>query len=262
MLGRTHMAIGALGAAIATPLVLHAKWEPLSRLITTNWNTVPHVFMAQAGFVIASIIGSAIVDLDERHSLAAQRVERFAMIPFFLVMVWLVFLLHMTTSIGAWIVILIITFALHTQQNLLRKIGLGALGAGLLYAGVTNVIPLTGAFLLTAWLVGAMFTAHRTFTHSLPGIIVFGAGVELAIQGHALEWLGQHELGMLGVVAPIGFLVGYALHLAADIPSGGVPLLWPWGKRFGTHLMKSGGVWDHVIGVMALIGFVILVVVG
>lgn len=254
------MSIGAIGAVVATPFILHTSWEPMRQLVTGNWNTMPHVIIAQAGFVIAAVIGSAVVDLDERHSLAARKVEWLASVPLFTVMGALIFLLHIQTSLVAWIIALVMTFAFHTQQNLMRKIGLGVIGTGLVYAGLTGTVPLVGAFLLAVWLAGAMFTAHRTFTHSLPGLIIFAAGVSITLQGTALHWLDKHDLSVIGVVGPAGLILGYALHMLADVPSSGIPLLWPWGKRFGAHMIKTGGGWDQLIGGVALVLLLVLAV--
>lgn len=273
MLGRTHMSIGAIGAVVATPLILHTAWEPMRQLVIGNWNTMPHVIIAQAGFVIAAVIGSAIVDLDEYHSLAARKVERLGIIPVFVALAALVFLLHQQMSLTAWAITLVAAFVFSTKRNLIRKIGLGVIGAGLLYAGLTGIIPLVGAFLLAVWIVGAMFTPHRTFTHDpLSGLIVFAVGVIMTLQGTALYWLDKHDLGIIGTVAPAGLILGYVLHLAADAITYrrkeqsseitvGVPFLWPIIKnRQGIPLVETGGMLDQLIGGVALIGFLVLAV--
>ena len=256
MLGRTHMSIGAIGAVVTAPFFLHTAWEPMRQLVTGNWNAMPHVIVAQAAFVVAAIIGSAVVDLDQQNSLAARKVERLGGIPIFVGMVALVLLLHQQTSLVAWIIAFIMAFVFGTQRNIMRRVGLGVIGAGLLYTGLTNVIPISGAVVLTAWLVGAMFTTHRTFTHSLPGFFVFTVSVITVMQGAGItHWLDKYHVGVIATVAPAGLLLGYFLHMLADMPTGGVPLFWPWGKRVGLHLIKTGGSWDHLIGGIALIGF-------
>jgi inner membrane protein len=217
--------------------------------------------VAQVTLVVAAVIGSAIVDLDQQDSLAARKVERLGGIPIFVVIVALVLFLHQQTSLIAWVMAILMAFVFGTQRNILRRVGLGVIGAGLLYTGLTNVIPISGAVVLTAWLIGAMFTKHRTFTHSLPGLIVFAIGIITAMQGVELvRWLSHYHVGVIATVAPAGLVVGYILHMAADTPAGGIPLFWPWGKRFGGRLIKTGGGWDHLIGGIALLGFFALAI--
>jgi inner membrane protein len=201
------------------------------------------------------------VDLDQQDSLAARKVERLGGIPIFVAIVALVLFLHQQTSLIAWVMAILVAFVFGTQRNTMRRVGLGVIGAGLLYAGVSDTIPLIGAFTLTAWLLGAMFTKHRTFTHSLSGLLVFAVGVITAMQGVELvRWLTHYHVGVIATVAPAGFLLGYILHMTADAPAGGIPLFWPWGKRFGGRLVKTGGGWDHLIGGIALLGFVALAI--
>jgi inner membrane protein len=91
---------------------------------------------------------------------------------------------------------------------------------------------------------------HRTFFHSIIGLLVVGA-VIFGLQ-YALGW-GLYDLGFqhAGIalgggsgpavdrasvrgVALIALLVGYLLHLIADsLTIGGVPWLWPSKVRFG-----------------------------
>lgn len=260
MLGRTHMSIGAAASVAIAPLVLHTEWEPLRQLVTFNWNVLPHVILAQAVLVVAAVIGSAIVDLDEYHSIAAQKVERLAGLPVLFILVALVLLLHLQTSIMAWGSILILALVLHTKKNVVRKIGLGIIGSALLYAGFMNALPLIGAIALVVWLIGAMVSKHRTFTHSLVGLMIFAMGIILTIQGRMIIWLHVHHFDPMVLVIPFGLIMGYIFHLLADIPTGGVPLFWPWGKRFGGHFIKTGGGWDHAIGGAAFVIFLTLAI--
>ena len=91
---------------------------------------------------------------------------------------------------------------------------------------------------------------HRTFFHSIIGMLVVGAvifGLQYAL-GWGLYDLGYQHAGIaLGGgsgpavdrasvrgVALIALLVGYLLHLIADsLTIGGVPWLWPSKVRFG-----------------------------
>ena len=134
--------------------------------------------VAQAVLVVAAVVGAIIPDLDQPDSLMARKVEFVGGLPIVAMLVALVVTLHKVTSITAWAVVLIMTMLFGTARNITRMVGLGIIGAGLLYLGWHKNIPLTAAFILVLWIVGAMFTKHRTFTHSLPGLILFAVGVQ------------------------------------------------------------------------------------
>ena len=250
MLGRTHMAIGGVGAVVAAPLLLHSSWQNMrQQLVGDNWHSFPHILIAQAVIVASTVVGAVLPDLDQRDSLMAHKVEVIGGVPILAVLVAMVFALHQASSLIAWGVVVVLGVLFNSQKNVTRIIGLGLVGVGFLYLGWAKHMPMLSAILLAVWLVGAMFTKHRTFTHSLPGLAIFGAGVLMS--GGALGSLH------LAVAAP-GFVVGYALHMAADFPAGGIPLLWPWSKRQGLHLVKTGGAVDHLIGGICILGFVAL----
>ncbi len=101
---------------------------------------------------------------------------------------------------------------------------------------------------LTVWILGAMYTPHRTFTHSLLGIVTFGIAV--------ISILAKYHL----MIVADGLILGYALHMAADSIAGGVPLLWPWAKRQGIRLVQTSSIIDHLIGGIAALAFVGLAV--
>jgi len=247
MLGRTHMSIGAVGSVVASPLLLNTPWETFRQLLNGHWAAMPHVIVTEATIVAASIAGSIIPDLDQADSLMAHKVERIAQAIIFAVLIAAVVLMHMENSISAWAFVLVFGVLSGARNNMNRLIGLGLIGAGLLYLGVHKQIPLTSAIVLAAWILGAMLTKHRTFTHSLPGLLLFGYGIVSALQN-------VHHIH-LGLAAD-GLVMGYALHLAADSIAGGVPLLWPWSTRQGVRLIQTGGAWDHMIGGLAALAFV------
>jgi len=121
---------------------------------------------------------------------------------------------------------------------------------------------------------------HRTFFHSLFGLVVVGTFI----------WAAQYAVGLflfnnLGLtageqlasgvgpggsfhsglgVAFVGFLIGYFLHLVADsLTLGGVPWLWPNRTRFGfpperTWRFKSGSREEPIVVVI----LAVLVIVG
>lgn len=244
MLGRTHMSLGALGAIVTTPILLHTGWVPISQGLVHH-SVSP--LIRQGLFVVPAILGSAVVDLDQKDSLLARRVERIGQLAILVVLIGIVVLLHATTSLGAWIVVGILGLSLLSQANFARKIALGVLAAGVLVLGSMGYISMLSGFLFATWSLGAMLTPHRTFTHSIPGALIFSAGMVFSI---------SHSNGMDYVLQ--GAVLGYVLHILADVPSGGVPLLWPIIRsRQGVELVQTGGLFDHLIGGAALILFFI-----
>jgi inner membrane protein len=121
---------------------------------------------------------------------------------------------------------------------------------------------------------------HRTFFHSLFGLVVVGLFI----------WAAQYALGLflfnnLGLyageqlasgvgpgwsvhsgvgVAFAAFLIGYFLHLVADsLTLGGVPWLWPNRTRFGfpperSWRFKSGAPREHVV----VVAIAVLIIIG
>jgi membrane-bound metal-dependent hydrolase YbcI (DUF457 family) len=251
MLGRTHMAIGALGAALIAPIILHTQWETLRQLGNGHLLTMPHTAVAEATVVAAAVAGSIMPDLDQADSLMAHKVERIGQFMIFAILAGVVVMLHLQTSMTMWALVLMFGLLSGARGNIPRILGLGVLAAGLVFLGIHRDIPLTGAILLAVWGVGAMFTVHRTFTHSLLGLAMFGAGAVVTL--HSIH-------GMNLSIVSTGLITGYVLHLMADAFAGGVPLLWPWSTRQGFRFVRTGSARDHMIGGLAVVAFVGLAV--
>ncbi len=250
------MAVGAVTSVAVAPLILHAHWDTLRNLAQgREWQAASGALVAQALLVVTAVVGSLLPDLDQRNSLAARRVERLGQVVAFVFMAALLFLMHWQTHLVLWALAIVVSFALGTNSNIARRIGLGITGAGLLFLAVHGAIPILGAILLAVWIVGAMFTEHRTFTHSLLGTALFVAGAFTVL--NALSQVHGVPLS----VAAWGLTVGYVLHLAADSVAGGVPLLWPWNERQGIRLIRTGGFMDSLIGVVAACLCIVFVVV-
>lgn len=251
MLGRTHMAIGSLGAAITAPIILHTHWETFRQLGNGHLMTAPHTIIAEATVVTAAVTGSIIPDLDQADSLMAHKVERIGQVVIIGVLIAMVVMMHLQNSLTAWAFVLLFGLLAGARGNLPRILGLAVLSAGFLFLGVHKDISLTGSLLLAIWTLGAMFTAHRTFTHSILGLALFGAGTVVTL---------HHIHGMNLSIASTGLIIGYVLHLTADAFAGGVPLLWPWSTRQGFRLVRTGSGWDHMIGGLAMLTFIGLAV--
>jgi|GEM_PF-1884915 len=233
MLGRTHMAVGAGAACLLLPVVLQSSGIPAWHDITSgNWSALIH----SAEFIVASVVGSIAPDLDESHSLLAQKVEVLGRLLLLIAIIGLTLWAHIALTPLEWAAWGFLTFSMLTRANWARKIALLALAAGALYAAGLGVMSTAGGIGLALWCVGAAFTSHRTWTHSLAG---------LACLVPAGLWMMNHGLARWVT----GFVIGYVLHLIADFVSGGVPLFYPLGKkRLGFRLVRTGGWTDHAIG--------------
>ncbi|RIV26158.1 hydrolase [Alicyclobacillaceae bacterium I2511] len=252
MLGRTHMAIGAVGSVVVAPVILRfAHWESLRQ--AWGGQGQPHLLMAEALLVGSAVVGSLLPDLDQPDSIMAKKVERVGQGVLLIALLALLFFLHLELSLVAWGFAMLLAIVMGTRGHT-RKIGLGILGAGILGLGIHGDLPWAGAILLALWTAGALFTAHRTFTHSLFGVVALTAGMFVVLDGRTLGY------GLSFSVAVWGLFVGYVLHLLADMVSGGVPLLWPWRLRQGVHWVKTGSVLDHGLGAVATLVFLALVI--
>ncbi len=251
MLGRTHMGIGAIGAIVATPFLLNTPWQSFRQLSTGHWDSLPHVIVAQAVLVVSAILGSVVVDLDESNSTMSHKIEVIGRGVIMAMLACVVVVLHLQTSISAWVAVVLLGWLMGARNNMARMVGLGVMGAGLLALAWQHDIPMAAAGCLVVWVVGAMFTKHRTFTHSLVGLALFAVGVHLSL--HGLAHIHARD-------AATGLILGYALHMAADAIAGGVPLLCPWGQRFGVRLVKTGGGMDHLLSGLTMLGFIALAI--
>ena len=246
MLGRTHMAVGVLAASTLIPLVTHTPHFTLLGGVQQGVQGMPQPILHGAALVLGGLIGGLAPDLDESHSLAARKVEGVTRVVVAGLALVLAVALHVPLlyiGLSALLAFLVVSGA-----DRARKVGLGVIAAVSLWAGVSAAAPIAGALCLALWCVGAMLTSHRTFTHSLAGAALFLIA--------ALTLLAPLHMTM----AAYGVAVGYLLHLVADIPSGGVPLVWPYPKRFGVHAIKTGGVTDHLIGAAATLAFLALLI--
>lgn len=89
--------------------------------------------------------------------------------------------------------------------------------------------------ILMGAVVVSKFTPHRTFTHSILGVITFGWPVYLMISSYA-SW----------------FIIGYAAHILADvITTNGVAMFYPIKKKVKLGLCKTGSPMEHFIALAA-----------
>jgi len=102
--------------------------------------------------------------------------------------------------------------------------GAGALLPDLDQTGSTAARSLGFVSLLAAWIVRAVSGGHRKGTHSLAGYATAG----LIINGVYLLLCGVAHLPV-PLWAPMGLLIGWAVHVAGDMLTwAGCPLLYPW----------------------------------
>jgi len=115
------------------------------------------------------------------------------------------------------------------------RLGVWITAVVLLVMGLYVYWPLMGVGL---FMFAVSLVPHRGVTHSLVGALAIGL----------LLWAfaGSH-------VVP--FMIGYLLHLLADMFTGGVPLFWPRENRIAIMHAKTGGLVDYLCLFVSL-GFV------
>jgi len=84
-----------------------------------------------------------------------------------------------------------------------------------------------------------------------------GHVVSLGLAALVFWWAADH---LSLVWLPAWIAAGYALHLIGDMmTSGGVPVLWPWRRRFSVPLLgHTDSVRERVLGVALLLAVVLL----
>lgn len=242
MLGRTHMAYGALGATILVPFLLHDTSAHSMMTSAMQGHFKPVQSLVEG--IVAGALGGILPDLDQKDGLMTRQVERIGQVAMLATLVVLLAMLKLwlhPVAIGIAL-FLFLSFVHHAEWVRRTSLILLMLGAVYFEMDYTNYIEV-GTF-AAIWFGITAFSKHRTFTHSILG---FGVAAFTLIQ------VGNHFHVMWLAGAA---MLGYGLHLLADAIAGGVPMLWPVGKRQGVHLVKTGGTWDHVIG-----GFGVAVVV-
>lgn len=240
------MAIGLCTAAAVMPVIIHGPHlSELPTQIQSNTH-LPAALAHEAIFIVTAAIGSLLPDLDQQNSLAARKVEGVAHIAMAVFLVLGIFMLNLVAFPMAWIAAALLWLGLTLRANTARKVMLVALAAGVMVLAFTGRVPFTGACLAAVWSLGAAFTKHRTFTHSVIGIFLFVVTVHALthhVAGGAMGW---------------GLGIGYVMHVVADaITKDGIALFWPLCRRFGLSLVKTGGRVDHVIGAGAVILFIV-----
>ncbi|EPZ44291.1 MULTISPECIES: metal-dependent hydrolase [Alicyclobacillus] len=239
MLGRTHMAVGALGAATAAPLLLHEPSHMLTPLRSVIGGT--HSIESLVAVILAGAVGGLLPDMDQKDAQASRRVERIGQLASIIIIFGALFVLHLWHSPIAWAVAVLAYFGAISHAEWMRKLSMLLLAGGSFVFGVTHQRWMTSMIFAAVWFVAATFTPHRTFTHSIIGTAVtFGALVFINNQLHAPFLLDA-------------IMIGYVLHILADAIAGGVPLLWPYKRRQGVRLVRTGDWRDHIIGSLSTI---------
>jgi len=125
-------------------------------------------------------------------------------------------------------------------------IAVGGVVAGLI-AGLAPDIDHSGSTIShripLGWVVGTVLK-HRGVTHSLFAALLWWAlwARWLVPHVHLPEWWA------------VAALAGYLSHLLLDgATKEGVPLLWPWPRRYSLHLLKTGAA-AELFAVMPLLG--------
>lgn len=142
------------------------------------------------------------------------------------------------------------------------RLGYLVTGAGFLVAawgiGKYSLLPgfqgVVNFILISAGLTMLIFTlnGHRGITHSLLGLAIMTA----------VAWYVQDKIGIWqhwGINILPAFMLGYGLHLLADaVTNSGVPLLYPYRKRFALSWFDTGSLRERFFGYLMLCTYLVL----
>jgi len=102
-----------------------------------------------------------------------------------------------------------------------------------------------GSIAIIACIAFSKFTKHRSFSHSILGLILFYIGFRMII----------------GEEMSLYFGVGFISHIASDlITNNGIELMYPVKKKISLKLVKSGSKLDYIIGIASFALFVYLTI--
>ncbi|MFL0252369.1 metal-dependent hydrolase [Clostridium neuense] len=101
-----------------------------------------------------------------------------------------------------------------------------------------------GAIVILSCVIFSKLTKHRSFSHSILGLILFYVGFRL----------------LIGEISTY-FAIGFISHIAADlITNNGVELLYPMKSKMSLKLVKSGSKLDYIIGTASFALFVYITI--
>lgn len=103
-----------------------------------------------------------------------------------------------------------------------------------------STVAIYGIAVILGCIVFSKFTKHRSFAHSILGLVLFSIGF----------WL------LLGNIA-LYFAIGFISHIAADtLTNSGIEILYPINQKMALKLIHTGSIMDYVLGILAFIYFV------
>jgi inner membrane protein len=139
---------------------------------------------------------------------------------------------HVLLGAGAWLA------TCHATETSAHASGMAAAMLGSLLPDIDHPQSFVGRRLWFLSVPLASIFGHRGMTHSL---IAVGVWVWVMLRGFAWD----QEMAAAAAV-------GYLSHLAGDWTTvGGIPLLWPWRRRFQAPFgFKSGGITEGVLDVV------------
>lgn len=97
-----------------------------------------------------------------------------------------------------------------------------------------------GLAIIAGCIVFAKFTKHRSFAHSILGLVLFSIGF----------WL------LLGHIA-LYFAIGFISHMTADtLTNSGIEVLYPIKQKVALKLIHTGSIIDYTLGGLAFVYFI------
>lgn len=104
-------------------------------------------------------------------------------------------------------------------------------------------------FYLTSFILLNRSAGHRRYSHSLIASFTYYSLISYVFTGE------YYSLSLYS----LSFLSSYLMHLFMDtLTSGGVPLLYPYKRRFSLNLCNTGGSFDFILYRLNIVVFIIL----
>ncbi|URZ15482.1 metal-dependent hydrolase [Clostridium felsineum] len=205
MTGKTHISIGLVASATV--------------LSISN----PTVENVTDGLAIGTL-GALMPDIDTGRSTISYKVRK-------------ILLYIMIGVLTTYILISNFSNQIEMINSVFQRIGLNKLTS---YVPHNLKFSNTGLVIILACMIFSQFTKHRSFAHSILGLVLFTIGFKLLLGNLALY-----------------FAVGFISHMIADtLTNSGIEIFYPIRKKVALKLIHTGSVMDHVIGGLAFIYFI------
>ncbi|AAK79057.1 inner membrane protein [Clostridium acetobutylicum] len=208
MTGKTHISIGLMSSAA---------------VLSVNNPTPENIAVGLA----VGVLGALMPDIDTSRSKVSYNLRKIVVYAALVI-------------VGAYILMANFYPEVEKTNLFLKNMGVYKLKD---YIPYNLKLSNAGLLIIVGCIIFSKFTKHRSFSHSILGLILFTVGVKL----------------LLGNIF-IYFAVGFISHMVADtFTNSGIEVFYPIKKKISLKLVHTGSMLDHFTGGLAFIVFLAII---